>query len=221
MAGRMTASSNGAGPSRHLCNTPRQVRYMIPASAPKGRRIAMEANGSSSSGPSDELPAPEAPATSEAASPVPEKGVADILVEAFQLYRKHGKALLLTCALLFVPASLVKSCALAALARPAGPADRVVAELQSAQARAAASGRALADAYARHADPATISRLQGDNREELERIATEAFGAERNGWGEFGVALLGFLGMAMTMFFLYGVIVPLTNGALTVAVADR
>ena len=149
------------------------------------------------------------------------KGVADILVEAFQLYRKHGKALLLTCALLFVPASLVKSCALAALARPEGPADCVVAELQSAQARAAASGRALADAYARHADPATISRLQRDNREELERIATEAFGAGQNGWGEFGVAILGFLGMAMTMFFLYGVIVPLTNGALTVAVADR
>ncbi len=183
----------------------------------------MEANGSSSSGPSDGLRAPEdeARATSEAASPVPEKGVADILVEAFQLYRKHGKALLLTCALLFVPASLVKSCALAALARPEGPADRVVAELQSAQARAAASGRALADAYARHADPATISRLQRDNREELERIATEAFGAGRGEWGEFGVMLLGFLGMAMTMFFLYGVIVPLTNGALTVAVADR
>ena len=97
----------------------------------------------------------------------------------------------------------------------------MVAELQSAQARAAASGRALADAYARHADPATISRLQRDNREELERIATEAFGAGQNGWGEFGVAILGFLGMAMTMFFLYGVIVPLTNGALTVAVADR
>ncbi len=42
-------------------------------------------------------------------SPAPEKGVADILGEAFRLYRAHAKPLLLTCALLFVPAAIINS----------------------------------------------------------------------------------------------------------------
>jgi hypothetical protein len=157
----------------------------------------------------------------EPSAPVPEKGVADILVEAFELYRKHGKALLLTCALLFVPASLIKSCALASLERPNGAAETVVAEVQSAGARVEAAQRALADAYAHHADPATITRLQRDTQRELERVAEETLHAARGGSGQFGLALLSFLGMAMTMLFLYGIIVPLTNGALTISVADR
>jgi hypothetical protein len=105
-------------------------------------------------------------------SPTPEKGVADILAEAFQLYRKHAKTLLITCALLFVPASIIKSLALAAILGPT---------------------IALATA----ADP----------------TATLA--------GGLGVYLFGLLGTLVTAFFLYGIIVPLTNGALTIAVADR
>jgi hypothetical protein len=147
--------------------------------------------------------------------------VADILVEAFALYRKHGKALLLTCALLFVPASLVKSCALAALARPDGAAGSMVAELQVAQARAESARQALADAYARHADPGTIAELQRQSQRELEKIAEDTLGAARGGSSAFFIALLGFLGMAVTMMFLYAIVVPLTNGALTIAVADR
>jgi hypothetical protein len=112
-----------------------------------------------------ETPDPQAP-------PAPEKGVADLLVEAFQLYRKHAKALLVTCALLFVPASIVKSLALAAILGPTV-------------------------AFATSADPAT------------------ALG------GGLSVFLLGTLGTLVTAFFLYGIIVPLTNGALTIAVADR
>jgi hypothetical protein len=105
-------------------------------------------------------------------SPTPEKGVADILAEAFQLYRKHAKTLLITCALLFVPASIIKSLALAAILGPT---------------------IALATA----ADP----------------TATLA--------GGLGVYLFGLLGTLVTAFFLYGIIVPLTNGALTITVADR
>jgi hypothetical protein len=51
-------------------------------------------------------------------SPAPEKGVADILGEAIQLYRAHAKPLLLTCALLFVPAAIINSMARAAILGP-------------------------------------------------------------------------------------------------------
>ena len=105
-------------------------------------------------------------------SPTPEKGVADILTEAFQLYRKHAKALIVTCALLFVPASIIKSLALAAILGPTM-------------------------ALATSVDP------------------TAALA------GGLSVYVFGLLGTAVTAFFLYGIIVPLTNGALTISVADR
>jgi len=105
-------------------------------------------------------------------APAPEKGVADILVEAFQLYRAHAKPLLVTCALLFVPAAIINS-----------------------MARAAILGPTLALAAA--PDPAGALA------------------------GTLSVYLLGLLGMLVTAFFLYGIIVPLTNGALTIAAADR
>ena len=106
------------------------------------------------------------------ASPPPEKGVADILGEAFQLYRAHAKPLLLTCALLFVPAAIINS-----------------------MARAAILGPTLA--IAASSDPAAA-------------LASS-----------LSVYLLGLLGTLVTAFFLYGIIVPLTNGALTIAAADR
>jgi hypothetical protein len=105
-------------------------------------------------------------------SPTPEKGVADLLGEAFQLYRAHAKPLLITCALLFVPASIIKSLALAAILAPTV-------------------------ALATSADPTAMLA------------------------GGFGVYMLGLLGTLVTAFFLYGIIVPLTNGALTISVADR
>ncbi|HVY40165.1 MAG TPA: hypothetical protein VHM31_19635 [Polyangia bacterium] len=105
--------------------------------------------------------------------PTPEKGVADILVEAFKLYRTHAKPLLLTCALLFVPAAIVNSLARAAILGPT-------------------------IALAQTGDPATVAMA-----------------------GPFWVYMLGLAGTLVTGFFLYGIIVPLTNGALTIAVADR
>jgi hypothetical protein len=104
--------------------------------------------------------------------PAPEKGVADILVEAFQLYRAHAKPLLLTCALLFVPAAIINSMALSAILGPTL-------------------------AIARSGDPAAALA------------------------GSLSVHLLQLAGTLMTAFFLYGIVVPLTNGALTIAAADR
>jgi hypothetical protein len=103
--------------------------------------------------------------------PTPEKGVADILMEAFQLYREHAKPLLLTCALLFVPAAIVNSLARAAILGP------TVAVVQAG-------------------DPSAVA-------------------------GSLWVYVLGLIGTLVTGFFLYGIIVPLTNGALTIAVGDR
>jgi hypothetical protein len=104
--------------------------------------------------------------------PPPEKGVADILGEAFTLYRAHAKPLLVTCALLFVPAAFV-----------------------NALARSAILGPTLALGGA--TDPAAALA------------------------GHLSVFLLGLLGTVVTAFFLYGIIIPLTNGALTIAAADR
>jgi len=163
-------------------------------------------------------PASELPPTG---LPPDEKGVADILVEAFQLYRAHARALLLTCALLFVPASLVKSCALAVVLGPTLTAVGSVQDLEALARNAESSRRALADAYARGADPTTVDRLQRENRRLMEEIGDRTISATQRTFGSLGVALLGFLGTLITAFFLYGIIVPLTNGALTIAVADR
>jgi hypothetical protein len=158
----------------------------------------------------------------EVPPPPPEKGVADILVEAFQLYRAHARALLMTCALLIVPASLVKSCALATIAGPtADVATAVVGNMQGLAQRADAARRDLADAYARHADPETIARLQREQQAIVGELSTLTLDAARNHDGGFGVFALGLLGTLVTSLFLYGIIVPLTNGALTIAVADR
>ena len=105
-------------------------------------------------------------------APTPEKGVADILGEAFRLYRANARPLLLTCALLFVPAAIINS-----------------------MARAAILGPTLA--IASSSDPAAALA------------------------GSLSVYMLGLLGTLVTAFFLYGIIVPLTNGALTIAAADR
>ena len=105
-------------------------------------------------------------------APAPEKGVADILGEAFQLYRAHAKPLLVTCALLFVPAAVINSLARAAIL---GPTLAIAASSDPAGALA----------------------------------------------GTLSVYLLGVLGTLVTAFFLYGIVVPLTNGALTIAAADR
>ncbi len=104
--------------------------------------------------------------------PAAEKGVADILVEAFGLYRANAKPLLTICAVLFVPAAIINSLAFSAIVGPTL-------------------------AIARTGDP------------------TAALA------GNLSVFLLQMVGTLATTFFLFGIIVPLTNGALTIAAGDR
>jgi len=155
----------------------------------------------------------------DSSTSLPDQGVADIVARAFHMYRAHARALLLTCAVLFVPASLVKSCAMAAIMAPTRAADSTAAVVDSARATEA-SRRALAEAYERHADADTIARLQRENHRRLEDMSRHVADVARGVPGGFTLFLLGVLA-AIVVAFLYGLIAPLTNAALTIAVADR
>jgi len=135
------------------------------------------------------------------------------------MYRTHARALLLTCAVMFVPASLVKSCAMAAILTPARAADSNAAMMVDSARATDASRRALAEAYEHHADADTIARLQRENHRQLEDMSRHVVDIARAPGG-FTLFLLGVLG-AIVAAFLYGLIAPLTNAALTIAVADR
>jgi hypothetical protein len=163
--------------------------------------------------------APPALAEEESTPPALEQGVADIVGDAIRLYRMHARALLLTCVFLFVPASLVKSCAMAAILAPVRAADSTAAVVDSARA-ADATRRALADAYQRHADPETITLLQRAHQRQLEDMSRHVAEVTRDRPGGLTLFVLGLLG-AIVSAFLYGFVVPLTSAALTVAVADR
>ena len=59
------------------------------------------------------------------------------------------------------------------------------------------------------------------SQQTMEELARRTVAAAGGTLGGFAVFALGLLGTLVTAFFLYGIIVPLTNGALTIAVADR
>ncbi|HET6282484.1 MAG TPA: hypothetical protein VFH73_16085, partial [Polyangia bacterium] len=146
-----------------------------------------------------------------------------LLKEALELYRTHAKALLMTCALLFVPASLIKSCALSMILAPTVAAQAYFHETAELGKKSAdASRRAFADSLKDgKLDPKAVeefSKQSARNLEELSRSSAAAAGALTGG---FTLFLMGLLGTLVTAFFLYGIVVPLTNGALTISVADR
>jgi hypothetical protein len=154
---------------------------------------------------------PNPPATDK---PAAEKGVADLLVEAFRLYRGHARPMLLICALLFVPASFAKSCVMSSILGPK-LATGSPAEVAALARAADASGRALADAYEHDADPVTITRLQHENHARLADVARLA-----DGPGGITLWFLGVLAMLVSTLA-FAVAVLLISGAITVAVADR
>ena len=112
-----------------------------------------------------------------------ERGVLDLLQQAFELYRKHAKAFITIAAVVFVPGALAHACARAAILAPTV---------------------AVQIAF----DPVTHLPTQ----------APVALGALAAG---FGAMMLGLLAAAITGLFLHGVIIPLTQGALALAAADR
>jgi hypothetical protein len=157
----------------------------------------------------------EAPPTQPA---TPEKGVADVLKEAYGLYRRHASALIVTCAVLFVPASFLKSCAVAAITGPSVAAQTTIDEMEHLRKGDLEDAqRRLQDAYQRRADKETIARLQGD----LGRVQTELGRRAAMEMGSFTGWILRILGTLVTAFLVSGLMVPLVIAAISIAVADR
>jgi hypothetical protein len=142
----------------------------------------------------------------------PPKAVMDLLKDAFALYKQHVKVFLLTAALLFVPGAIVSSGLLAAIRAPlmvgAASAEATAAEIQQKL------GPDFADRLAR-------GQVTPEEMQRLEREMAASGAAAGMMMGGLMVALLGMLGWAVVAFVLYGLIVPLTSAALTIAVADR
>jgi hypothetical protein len=161
-------------------------------------------------------PAPDSAARDASPS---EKGLADLLVEAFRIYRMHARPMLLICALVFVPASLAKSCVLSAVLSPR-LATTAASEMVELARAAEASRQALADAYARNADADTIARLHGENQRRLEAVSGQVARVADGVPGRFTLWVLGVLATLVSALA-FALAVPLASGALTVAVADR
>jgi hypothetical protein len=128
--------------------------------------------------------------------------VFDLLQEAWQLYRTHARAILLTAAVLFLPGSLIHSCALTMMA---GSLGVVASELGAGSDAPAPEGR-----ITYHSSDPPLQAVR--DAESAERLVMGAM---------FPAFLLGMFGWAITALILYGLVLPLTHGALTIAVADR
>jgi hypothetical protein len=188
--------------------------------------VADEANptvpekGPADKGPADKGPADKGPADKGPADKGPaDKGLADLLAEAYRLYRAHARPMLLICALLLVPMSLAKSCAVSALLGPKVAADSAGEVVGLARA-AEESRQALADAYAHNADADAIARLQRENTRRLDELSGQAARIARDVPGRPMLWLLGLVA-ALVAALAFAAAVPVVAGALTIAVADR
>jgi hypothetical protein len=129
------------------------------------------------------MPAPTAAAPDASPPKAPERGVYDLLVEAWGLYRKHARALLLTCAVLFVPAAIVKSCAVAAITAPTLAATTLAREAAEVQANdLEASRRALQEAYQRTPTPPPSIASRPSKRACCRRWAAAAWPPRAPSW---------------------------------------
>ena len=164
-----------------------------------------------------------APPTSETASAEIGKSVFTLLRESFALYRLHARTLLATCAILFVPLTIAKSFALSAILAPTLVASDYMRQTAALGEKATeASRRALADGVRDgKLDPKVVdefTRQSARNLEELGRSNAVASGAVPS---RFRVSLLDFLATLVQAFAFFGLMIPLTGGALTISVADR
>jgi hypothetical protein len=145
------------------------------------------------------------------------RGVLRLLLEALAIYRRHARAFLITAAVLLVPGSFISSCAVSAVMAPVmvdAPSTHEVAERLAS--RTQDLSRRLEE-VARNGDP-ELARRSGEDahqlREQAERLARLTLGST-------GAAVLALAGWAIIALVLYGLVLPLTHGAITVAVADR
>lgn len=151
------------------------------------------------------------------------KSVFTLLREAFALYRLHAKALLLICAVLFVPASIAKSVALSAILRPTLIAADYMRQTAALGQKATEASRRALEQGVRDGklDPKIIDEFTRQSARELEDLGRSSAVAAGAVPSNFVVFLLGLLATLVTAFILHGIVVPLTSGALTISVADR
>ncbi len=167
-------------------------------------------------------PAPYAPggyAPGPAAWSGAGKPVGAILTEAFQLYRQHIVALVVTTAILILPLSVAKSAALAAMLAPTVAA-------QVAVKNTAALSRQTADQWQRQMqaaaqDPKKWQQMSDEQRKNLEDLSRNVVTTEKVAVGGMLTWVLGFLAMIFGIAMMYGIAIPLVTGALTILVADR
>jgi uncharacterized membrane protein len=133
--------------------------------------------------------------------------VADVLREALALYRRHFRVLLLTAAILYVPASIITNLASAAITAPLRASS---VQLERVAARSE-----------RLAERAATGQLTEDDLRDLGRQTSEAMSVGARAVGGLVALLLRALATALVAFILWGLVTPLTQGALTIAIADR
>ncbi len=146
------------------------------------------------------------------------KSIFTLLAEAFAIYRLNAKALLLTCALLFVPASIAKSWALSVVLAPTLRASAYMKQTEALGQKATEASRRALEQGVRDGklDPKVVdefTRQSARNLQELGRSNAVASGAVPS---SFMVGLLEHLAVLVEALILFGLVVPLTGGVLTI-----
>jgi hypothetical protein len=150
-------------------------------------------------------------------------GVLDLLKQALGLYRLHARAFLVTAAALFVPGSFISSCALSATLRPL---TEHAASFEDVSHRVAERSQALSRRMQEQAkrggalDPKVLAEIAKENEEnwqEMGRASGSLAMLVKRGL----TIVLGLFACGLFALLLYCLVLPLTQGALTVAVADR
>jgi hypothetical protein len=150
-------------------------------------------------------------------------GVVDLLKQALELYRRHARAFLITAAALFVPGSFISSCALSATLRPL---TEHAASFEDVSQRVAERSQALSRRMQEQAkrggalDPKVLAEMAKENEENWQEMG-RASGSLATLVKRGLTIVLGLFACGLFALFLYCLVLPLTQGALTVAVADR
>jgi uncharacterized membrane protein len=142
-----------------------------------------------------------------------------LLGEAMQLYQKHLATLLLTCAVLMGPVSVVKSGATALILAPTMAVEVSAKNAERLSQRTAEQfQRQLQEAQR---DPNKWQQTSRDQQKQMEELSKAWATTGTAAVGVLMAFFLGLLALVLGVALMYGVAVPLTTGALTIIVADR
>jgi uncharacterized membrane protein len=147
------------------------------------------------------------------------KSPGTLLGEAMQLYQKHIATLLLTCAILMAPVSLVKSAATALILAPTVAVDVSAKNAERLSQRTAEQFQRQLELAQR--DPKKWQETSREQQKQMEELSKAWATTGTAAVGALMVFVLGLVALVLGVALMYGVAVPLTTGALTIIVADR